>query len=1312
MDPTTPGFDENFDRQPVKQVLGYLNFSSGSPDPQFLAALDALFRQFANAEPVWSTVLEYLETALNSLEAESAAFADSDQARSVLKLLRDLGTAYSEFHADTLAHQAESDLFNSFFVGRAAEALLSCLQEGDNPTPVTAALKRLNDYVGYRPVPTLESQKLEPYAHEWIRPIPLYVADAGTAVGPYEEVVEIALQLLRDTDSQLLQAAYFYPERLDELALDPRAYDFDHPANKRPNHHFGQWDERLIDNQGYYRRFVIQQVTIDALLSRVTEAGRDHDEILLEAGAVLAGTILMSSGISGYGPETHDSSVTLSSLLVRIAAYRDAFYVYLLDQMSGAHGARLRVESERLHQPFAAARQDLNRRLTECRAAQLQSVSLSRIYARMGRSSAALQQAELIHVPAARLTCEIECHLMTARMGIPEHELSAALEEVEAARRILLRAIECGAVVDPWNILGFDGNFSLFHAIENSLRDYRVDDLVELVEEMIETYAQIWSAASGNAQPDVAAKASTCFESFAQWWHQFAAHELDNVLAENPLEVYDAARNVADALAAWHRQGEAAGDIGFWAPHVQEFKSCRAYWLVVRTLLGRQDKVASLGLLMHWLSESERIPLEHGEISFFQIAVQWISAALDETEAPSGGDSRWGWKRLRRFFDYLEANAGEYWDVPEFAPSDNGSPDVSGVVEDDPLDADEDDEELFGAAYENVVYRDSTADGVEGNVFEFQSNDEDYLQLVSRSIVNRLIFLDQLACIWKVLAVAWTAARASDQASARDAETAQTMDELLGNAARHLTRTAAGLQELLEAVSRYRLNHSGSEPESMADYDRLRLLKDSLVDQVVNTHVSVLEGRYFVFASQRDADWEESGLDGESLSIVMLLRPALENDSDGVARQWEQLRKHFQEQPILYVPITRGGSWRSIVGIKTRQKLVQDLLFWMPRLGLLSQTYELIELVREMERSTPVGAGAITEFDDLFEVGCRAFVMSLLDSIEDDEDDDDDWLVSYLQEVMEPLLRSWLAHSRTLRLSVLEQLNDDDSWQGLVAFIQRFGRDLFTQRFLNLGNIRGILHQGVENWLELLQDYSDEECYQPLLDALDHDLPMSDAVDYLTLILEAIVESYSEYRDYNSTTTQSDRGDLLYTLLDFLRLRVSYDRIVWNLRPVVLAHQVLAARGRDEAAAQWRERLDEKIQGEAQRHMTSLGELQQRYAMRLPSVEKRLNERFLRPLLIDRLCALIEPCLNGDAAVRDSAFKGVQAQANALMEEPSGAGLDVPTWLVAMEEEVRNVSTEHAAAFERLLEKWMLPPVRLSLEQIQAQIGEWSDENR
>ena len=77
----------------------------------------------------------------------------------------------------------------------------------------------------------------------------------------------------------------------------------------------------------------------------------------------------------------------------------------------------------------------------------------------------------------------------------------------------------------------------------------------------------------------------------------------------------------------------------------------------------------------------------------------------------------------------------------------------------------------------------------------------------------------------------------------------------------------------------------------------------------------------------------------------------------------------------------------------------------------------------------------------------------------------------------------------------------------------------------------------------------------------------------LSLVIEAVVENYDQYRDYNSTTTQSDRGEKLYTLLDFLRLQSGYDRVAWNLRPVMTVHEVLLRHSRHDAARRWRRSL-------------------------------------------------------------------------------------------------------------------------------------------
>ena len=234
-------------------------------------------------------------------------------------------------------------------------------------------------------------------------------------------------------------------------------------------------------------------------------------------------------------------------------------------------------------------------------------------------------------------------------------------------------------------------------------------------------------------------------------------------------------------------------------------------------------------------------------------------------------------------------------------------------------------------------------------------------------------------------------------------------------------------------------------------------------------------------------------------------------------------------------------------------------------------------------------------------------------------------LIDCLQQVTESLLSEWLSHSRTLRLSVLERVTTPKAWQELVKFIERYGHDLFTQQFFHLGNLRAILHQGVDSWLDRLAE--DDEAAEQLLmiRELDHGLSRAAAKKHLSLMVEAVIENYAEYRDYNATTTQSDRGEMLYTLLDFLRVKVGYERIHWNLRPVMMAHEVLIRRGCDGAAEIWRRAMAERTSDVADQQLERLAKLQTQYGMRLPTIADRLSERFVRPLAIDRVRALVAP---------------------------------------------------------------------------------------
>jgi hypothetical protein len=364
-----------------------------------------------------------------------------------------------------------------------------------------------------------------------------------------------------------------------------------------------------------------------------------------------------------------------------------------------------------------------------------------------------------------------------------------------------------------------------------------------------------------------------------------------------------------------------------------------------------------------------------------------------------------------------------------------------------------------------------------------------------------------------------------------------------------------------------------------------------------------------------------------------------------------------------------------------------------------------------MERNVPAGPGAVTEFDELFEVGFRSLVDAVIRARNVDEAQDlapsgshGPQLVSCLERMTESLLVTWLSHSRTLRLSVLEKVKASAAWQELVDFIKNFGEDLFTQQFLSLANVRSILYQGVDSWLEQIEEHPPPDFHPHLIDALDKQVAREDAVRYLTLILEAIVENYAEYRDYNSTTTQSDRGDLLYNLLDFLRLLSNYERVVWNLRPVVIAHELLVRRGCNEAAQLWRRALSERIAEEADRYQERLLKLQQRYAMRLPSIADRVGERFLRPLVIDRMRALVKPSIEHPS---EKYFAILQGESEILTREPTGVGFDPPAWLMALEEEVRRWRRHQIQIDDNELLQSILPLVDMTVEDVQDQIGDW-----
>ncbi|HEX6963755.1 MAG TPA: hypothetical protein VF175_17945, partial [Lacipirellula sp.] len=957
----------------LDEVVGYLNFSSGATDLRFLANLNELYRslekQVEQADAL-GALGQWLRDAAARLERGGGAFANVAQARAATALITDkLPKAYCEFHRDLLHHQAPAWLWRPFFIGRAAEAVLAQGPSwNETERIIDGALAQLNDYVGYRPTPVLSSgARSEPYAHEYVRPIPIYIRGAGVSTGRYEKIVARAIEILQETDPDILARAWFDFDRLQEIAIDPRAYDFDHPVNRRPNYHFGQWDPLQISPQGYYSRFVLQQVTLDALLARCTGASRpadvEADDRLDEAATVLAGTMLMASGTSGDSPNRHDSSVTLSTLLPHIAAYRDDFYKQQLSSAAGPHGDRLREEAQQSRQPFGGARQHLNQELAKRRAVQLQRVHLALLFARMGRTDSALKQANSVRVASARMLTAIYCRLTSGHDALDRDELEPVVADLEEVENLLHRAIECGSLVDPWNIVGFAANFSLFPALENTVHDWRVDELIELVEQILDLAARAWSEAAAVDNSQLEQRFSSVLSRLTQWWDTFASASVEGVKRLVAKEIEVSANLVSGALNAWHKAGAAAGDVAFWRLFVEQFDSSKAFQLVIEALLDHGDIVAARALMMQWVNQRDRTPLEEGDISFHPLAFRWLATV----EAHQHAGEQDLWPQVATFFAYLEANAEEYWQAPllnlgdESRSRDGASEDEEipyGDDDDDDFDDESDfdyeyeydeedefdDEEeedersdgLFEAAYDEFVYRDTTDDGNEGDIVD-DGVEPLYTEweYEAERLEQRLSFLNTVGRLWKHAAITWGG-------EAHRPERREVLDQWLAQAGTNYRQ----LIELLEAVHRFRFRRPSGSHESLVEYDRLRTIKDGLIQKIIATCVETAAAARLLMTTRDDAsDAKRFGEPIDEISVAVL-RAVLAGDRERAGELWPDFLLALRPRQMLYVPHSRGGSPRQVVITRSVQRLLNDLLGWLPRLGLIRETCQLLDLTQ------------------------------------------------------------------------------------------------------------------------------------------------------------------------------------------------------------------------------------------------------------------------------------------------------------------------------------------------------------------------------
>lgn len=1282
---------------PAALVVGYLNFSAGAFDPVAWRALSELY---ADLEPsadgglvierpdAAERVAGTLRTRLDDLGNAQPAFRDARQARRMLELLFDgLLPAYRLFHTDLLEHQPPGAIERPFFLMAAVRALLAetngdttAMSETDGGADdrlMAAAIERLDDYVGWRPVAVLENGQLSaPYPHERVGPVPLYVAGAGVAHGRYAGLVAGALEILAAAPADLLRQADFELAALEELAIDPRAFDFMHPAASRPNYLFGLWDPSRIDEQGRYRRMVVQQATLDGVLSWPTAspaAGRSglDAELRLEASAVLAGVMLMASGLCGHGPGATQATLALGELLPRIASYRDAFYRWLISRLPPAHAQRLEAEAATLRQPFGGVRRHINATLASRRAAQVEHVSLAAIMARLGRAAAAEELAAEVPAASARIFARITSCCVAARQALWQHgNGAAAVRQLDDAVTLLFRAVGCGAAVDPWNILGLAGQFPLHEPGGESLPDPRVEDLISVTGTILDGYAAAWRCAGLAGDRESAAAAAAALEKLAVWWDRHASTAVSGVPHLSGRECVESGREVLEVLARRKALPSGMPPPGFWRQAVAGFTSPRSHAQAVETLLEEGDLDGAAGLLVHWASLLEGEAVERTGPVWLASASAWLGRGLADL-------SLQGRQRVRRFLELVEANSSGVVDVLEAAAIGREPGGESDLYEpgEDEEDEHADGEERVAAAYESMVWQDSTDDGIDDGMLDIEGPQPGSTAGVG-AIEDAAEFLAGVLRLFQATVTAWCAA----DASAPGARPAEETDSIVGW--RHTIRR---LERTLVRAARAVSARDAEPPPGMSptEFDRLRWQRDAATERLIDAAVLAGETRLVL------STWIQQGRPrttpetsaGRS-SVSRLFAAALAGDAAAVRAWLPAVRQRLVGKPVLYVPLSRGGRADRIVRARGRERLLERLAAVLPRVGLVEETVGLVQLAKGLESRRPLGGASVSEFDRVFEAATTALTERIVESAPAADPSGREPTAAVVTErildglslLVPRLLETWMTHARQLRLSVLERVREDRTFAVTREFVERYGSGLFTQQLLGPASLRGILRGGVRQYLERLLESEPREPFiagergprpeQLVTDLRSGTLPIRQAASRMRLVLESIAENHPEYRDWNSTTTQSDRGEFLHILLDHLRLKAEYDRISWTLRPVNMTHRVLARRGASDAAAAWRRRMQNETVDTAKGIVARLDTLEATWGVRLASIGDRVRRPFTMALEQDELESLVPAAVSEMVSGQPAgAGSAIEVKARSFLGVASGSGVEIPDWL-------------------------------------------------
>ena len=383
------------------------------------------------------------------------------------------------------------------------------------------------------------------------------------------------------------------PDHLDELAFDPRAHDHFHPVNKRPNVLFGEWDPHTIDNRGYYRRFVLRQMTLDTLLTWVDPATgprRRQGRAAVRSRGGARRHDPDGRGRQRRRADYHDSIVTLSKLVPRIARYRDAFYQQLLKALPGPHGERLRDEAEKRKQPFAGVRQYLNQAIADAAGGAPPGPPARAALRRDGLPAAAREQAAKIAAPAVRFGTEIRIRQTEAGFAADRERAGRRRDAARRSRRPAPPRDRLRGAHRPVEHPRLPGAVpDLPRPRGHGPRPAGGGTDPHQIGRQFDLYAKAIAAAAVAGDEATRERLTAAMRDLAAWWDQFATAHRHRLAARRRRRTGRRGRaRRRRAGGVVEARPRARTTSAFWRQHREGFTSPAAFAQVIEPLIERQ----------------------------------------------------------------------------------------------------------------------------------------------------------------------------------------------------------------------------------------------------------------------------------------------------------------------------------------------------------------------------------------------------------------------------------------------------------------------------------------------------------------------------------------------------------------------------------------------------------------------------------------------------------------------------------------------------------------------------------------------------